>query len=246
MSDDDWETDADFENNMTEAEQRAYGNRETMEKYQAVMEKAAGGAIPGQSKLGVTPAKELGTNPSAPNPSAAAPLVDVSDHALPPAARAVPDEVAAHAYVPKPSGPPPPAPTPPQPAAPARAAVATPGRLNIPAMCGGSDSASNKTPPPSGAALGTMGSSGSLLSGGGTGASARGNVHSRHRRISDSGTKQLQELFASFDLNKNGRIEVRELLLALERLGLPANAEKVAALLKEGDKDKSGDIDFNE
>jgi hypothetical protein len=33
MADDDWETDADHVNDLTEAEQRAYGNRETMLKY---------------------------------------------------------------------------------------------------------------------------------------------------------------------------------------------------------------------
>jgi len=33
--DDDWDTDPDFKNDLTEAEKRAYGNRETMEKYQA-------------------------------------------------------------------------------------------------------------------------------------------------------------------------------------------------------------------
>ena len=35
MSDDDWDTDPDFKNDLTEAEKRAYGNRETMEKYQS-------------------------------------------------------------------------------------------------------------------------------------------------------------------------------------------------------------------
>lgn len=35
MSDDDWDTDPDFVNDLTESEKRAYGNRETMEKHQA-------------------------------------------------------------------------------------------------------------------------------------------------------------------------------------------------------------------
>ena len=34
MSDDDWDTDPDFTNDLTEVEKRAYGNRETMEKHQ--------------------------------------------------------------------------------------------------------------------------------------------------------------------------------------------------------------------
>ena len=35
--DDDWETDADYENTLTEAETRAFGNRETMDKYSTLM-----------------------------------------------------------------------------------------------------------------------------------------------------------------------------------------------------------------
>jgi len=73
MSDDDWETDADFENNLTEAEQRAYGNRETMEKYNTVMSKG-GGSVPGEAKMSLAA-------PPAPTP----PSVDVSDILPPPA-----------------------------------------------------------------------------------------------------------------------------------------------------------------
>jgi len=35
MSDDDWDTDPDYKNDLTEVEKRAYGNRETMQKHQA-------------------------------------------------------------------------------------------------------------------------------------------------------------------------------------------------------------------
>ena len=47
--DDDWETDADWENNVTEQEQRAFGNVETRDKYNAVMDKS-GHSIPGQAR----------------------------------------------------------------------------------------------------------------------------------------------------------------------------------------------------
>ena len=58
MSDDDWETDADFENNLTETEQRAFGNKATMDKYNAVMDKK-GGHAPGESTLAGTPIRGL-------------------------------------------------------------------------------------------------------------------------------------------------------------------------------------------
>ena len=98
--DDDWETDADFENNLTEAEQRAYGNRETMDKYNAVMDKA-GGSIPGASMQSSAPAAKAAAPPlvePTPEPVAAATparptpgklptstfqAVDVSDSAVP-------------------------------------------------------------------------------------------------------------------------------------------------------------------
>ena len=47
--DDDWETDADFENNLTEAERRAYGNVETKKNYEKVMDKSGSSAL----RLGV-------------------------------------------------------------------------------------------------------------------------------------------------------------------------------------------------
>ena len=76
MSDDDWETDADYENNLTESEQRAFGNKETMEKYNAVMEKAGGGPAPGEAVLSGTPVKGLASNQRAS-------AVDLSDNILP-------------------------------------------------------------------------------------------------------------------------------------------------------------------
>ena len=94
--DDDWETEADYVNDLTEKEQRAFGNKETMTKYNAVMEKA-GASIPGESKMTTTQAA------SKPIASAA---VEVSDPAPrapapPPAAPAAP---AATPTPPKPIG----------------------------------------------------------------------------------------------------------------------------------------------
>ena len=53
--DDDWDTDPDFTNDLTEAEKRAYGNRETMEKHQAVTG-GFGAAIGSESGAMNTPA----------------------------------------------------------------------------------------------------------------------------------------------------------------------------------------------
>ena len=63
--DDDWETDADFENNLTEVEQRAYGNAETMARYQAAMDKS-GGSVPGEQLAGIT---QPAAPPQAPAPA---------------------------------------------------------------------------------------------------------------------------------------------------------------------------------
>ena len=60
--DDDWETDADYQNDLTEAEQRAFGNREQMVRYNEVMEKS-GGSIPGEAKAGVTLAAPVSSQP---------------------------------------------------------------------------------------------------------------------------------------------------------------------------------------
>ena len=54
--DDDWETDPDYKNDLTEEQQRAFGNKETMEKYNAVMDKSGASAV-GASVLPLTPCR---------------------------------------------------------------------------------------------------------------------------------------------------------------------------------------------
>ena len=62
MSDDDWDTDPDFKNDLTEAEKRAYGNRETMEMYQKATGGHGGavGAQTGALNAPATPAPKMG------------------------------------------------------------------------------------------------------------------------------------------------------------------------------------------
>ena len=74
MSDDDWDTDPDFKNDLTEAEKRAYGNRETMEKYQSATGGhgaalgAESGALnapaPPPPKMGEVLSGEIGAGPT--------------------------------------------------------------------------------------------------------------------------------------------------------------------------------------
>ena len=49
--DDDWETDADFVNDLTEEQKRAFGNKETMQKYNATMGRGSLTAPPGSSQF---------------------------------------------------------------------------------------------------------------------------------------------------------------------------------------------------
>jgi len=196
MADDDWETDADHVNDLTEAEQRAYGNRETMLKYQSVME-TSGASVPG----GVT---------LAPGAKAPAPAMDVSDDAAP-AAPASPAPVAA---VPA-------------------AAASPPGKVQVPSMCAGTPDSSSSASTPQSLSRANMGSSGVAIG------SARSAVHNRHRCASVDTDHQLKDLFASFDTDRSGFISTDELSNAMEKLGMPTQPEKIAAVLK--DADTSGD-----
>ena len=213
MSDDEeWETDADFENNLTEKEQRAFGNKETMDKYNAVMDKT-GGSIPGESKLSLA-------KPATPE--------------APPRPEPKPKPQA-----PAPPTPPPPAPTPPKPTPgklpanafnnPAAATSESPargkamGKLNLGAnpmfdpLSGAKDHLAEGTTPR---------------------ASPRQqqtakHVLSRTRRASDQGSKELNELFSSLDTDDSGTLDIDEMARGLDMLQVPMTREKLAAMLKE-------------
>lgn len=98
MSDDDWDTDPDFKNDLTEAEKRAYGNRETMEKYQSATGShgaalgAQSGALnapaPPPPKMGEVLSGEIGAGPTpAPEVRYAAPTrVEYAQPQMPPRA----------------------------------------------------------------------------------------------------------------------------------------------------------------
>ena len=112
MSDDDWDTDPDFKNDLTEAEKRAYGNRETMEKYQSATggHGAALGAesgalnapVPPPPKMGEVLSGEIGAGPTpAPEARYSAPTrVEYAQPQMPPREAAASAKPAAASAVP--------------------------------------------------------------------------------------------------------------------------------------------------
>ena len=223
--DDDWETDADFENNLTEEQQRAYGNAETMAKYQSVMDKAAGSVAPGSYE------SRVAAPTAAPPRGGSTSYLDVSDAPAPPPPPVVPAAARRPSYEVAPPQqfevvPPP------------QRQASTPKKIQLPAMCsGGSTDAAlseSSTPSAPSAALKKMGSSG-------------GAVMQRHRCASMSGDQQMKQLFASFDTNRDGVISVDdELPKAMERLGMEPSEKMLSAIVAEVDTDGDGQISYGE
>ena len=121
-------------------------------------------------------------------------------------------------------------------AAPAPAAEApptpTPGKLNLSALGGA-------TPPPVKPLEGTPPSSSSKFGSGklavGKQADSGGggkSVLNRTRRISEKASKELNEVFQSFDVDGSGTIELEELVVAVEKLGMQTPKEKLVAMLQ--------------
>ena len=57
---------------------------------------------------------------------------------------------------------------------------------------------------------------------------------------------ELKNLFQSLDKDGSGAISKSEFAAALKDAGLDISDEEVMAKIAEADKDKSGEIDFNE
>jgi len=225
--DDDWETDADFENNVTEQEQRAFGNAETRDKYNAVNDKM-GSSIPGEYKprlasSGVPPTP----TPPVPTPAAQTPAAQKSGWAA--------------NYLAPAAGEPP---------------AATPDKLNIPGKLPAHPAAfgsAGKLPLNSvGKSLGQdpLGSTKDALSSAPSTATPRSNttknVLNRNRRVSDKGSKELNEIFMALDTNESGTLDFEEMLSGLERLQMPMPKDKLAAILKEVDVGGKGHVTFTE
>jgi len=217
--DDDWETDPDYKNDLTEAQQRAFGNKETMDKYNAVMDKSGGdvGAsrLPDVDLLQKKGPARLGevedggidnglrtldptsyAQPSAPAPPPPLPKLNLSKEALvaPPTA----SPMAAGAQTERPA-----------PVAQKPSAIQSARRRSF-------------EPP----------------------ATAR--VHDRAVAMSTEERAELETLFKSFDADSSGSITVDELAQVLAQLGTPTSKEKLTAMMSAADEDGSNTIDFDE
>jgi len=75
-------------------------------------------------------------------------------------------------------------------------------------------------------------------------------VHTSSNRMSSGLTKdqtdQFEQLFYSFDTDKDGQITTVELSTVMKSLGLQASDEDLKGMISKMDKDKDGHIDLEE
>lgn len=64
--------------------------------------------------------------------------------------------------------------------------------------------------------------------------------------LTEDEVMEIKEAFDLFDTDKSGEIDVEELKNALKNLGIDAKNQTLANMMADLDKDKSGQIDFNE
>ena len=64
--------------------------------------------------------------------------------------------------------------------------------------------------------------------------------------LTEDEVMEIKEAFDLFDSDKSGEIDVEELKNALKNLGIDAKNQTLANMMADLDKDKSGQIDFNE
>ncbi len=56
----------------------------------------------------------------------------------------------------------------------------------------------------------------------------------------------MRAVFCQFDRNGNGRVEKQELMDTFKELGKYFSPNKIDNMMKQADKDKSGDLDYEE
>ena len=64
--------------------------------------------------------------------------------------------------------------------------------------------------------------------------------------LSDEQKQEIREAFDLFDADGTGRIDAKELKVAMRALGFEPKKEEIKKLISDIDKDGSGNIDFNE
>eukprot|EP00294_Goniomonas_avonlea_P014689 CAMPEP_0114554940 /NCGR_PEP_ID=MMETSP0114-20121206/8479_1 /TAXON_ID=31324 /ORGANISM="Goniomonas sp, Strain m" /LENGTH=161 /DNA_ID=CAMNT_0001740023 /DNA_START=88 /DNA_END=573 /DNA_ORIENTATION=+ len=70
--------------------------------------------------------------------------------------------------------------------------------------------------------------------------------HKKKVRLESSQMQELKEAFILFDTDGSGAIDAKELLAAVRSLGVSLTPSQVQGMIKEYDKDMTGEIDFNE
>eukprot|EP00906_Rhabdomonas_costata_P035634 RCo050061 len=64
--------------------------------------------------------------------------------------------------------------------------------------------------------------------------------------LTEQQKREIKQAFDLFDTEGTGKIDAREVKVALRALGFEPKKEEMSAIVKEVDKDGSGKIDFNE
>lgn len=218
--DDDWETDPDYKNDLTEEQQRAFGNREAMEKYnQAMGRQDTEGAI-GQMKVQVVPL--------APERKAAGEVVE-GDEAVAPLGLKGDDSLRSDGS--------------------AQGGKVQPSSTFSPQLAVGENRRASALPlskaassfaSPESVGLAEARRKSALTCG------SEKSVLQRSKALPQEEMEKMRRLFDSFDADKSGHITVEELSTVLEQLGTPTAVEKVKLMLKESDADQSGNINFEE
>ncbi|KAL4237594.1 calmodulin-like 3 [Mactra antiquata] len=68
----------------------------------------------------------------------------------------------------------------------------------------------------------------------------------KERELSEQEIKDYTDAFLKFDADNSGTIDVRELMVMLEAMGIELSASDVLEMLAEYDEDESGTIEFDE
>ncbi|SCL90075.1 centrin-1, putative [Plasmodium berghei] len=72
------------------------------------------------------------------------------------------------------------------------------------------------------------------------------NTRNKRNELNDEQKLEIKEAFDLFDTNGTGRIDAKELKVAMRALGFEPKKEDIRKIISDVDKDGSGTIDFND
>ncbi|ETW45550.1 hypothetical protein PFNF135_00069 [Plasmodium falciparum NF135/5.C10] len=72
------------------------------------------------------------------------------------------------------------------------------------------------------------------------------NPRSKRNELNEEQKLEIKEAFDLFDTNGTGRIDAKELKVAMRALGFEPKKEDIRKIISDVDKDGSGTIDFND